>query len=92
LDEKLVVSYHSPQREAVSDALNDSEGFWSGYYINPYVLGYNTSSVKEEEIPKRYDEMLDPRWKGNRIAIDREAHTPLRALAVRLFRKIFGSR
>jgi ABC-type Fe3+ transport system substrate-binding protein len=81
LDEKLVVSYHSPQREAVSDALNDSEGFWSGYYINPYVLGYSTTLVNEEEIPKSYDELLDQRWKGNRIAIDSTAHGLLRGLA-----------
>lgn len=81
LDEKLVVSYPSPQREAVSDALNDSEGFWSGYYINPYVLGYSTTLVKEEEIPKSYDELLDPRWKGNRIAIESAAHGLLWGLA-----------
>jgi ABC-type Fe3+ transport system substrate-binding protein len=77
----LIAPYHSPQREAVSDALNDSEGYWSGYYINPYVLGYNTTSVKEDEIPKKYDELLDSRWKGNRIAIDSQAHGLLRALA-----------
>ena len=81
LEAHLIAPYHSPQRIAVSDALNDSEGYWSGYYINPYVLGYNTTSVKEDEIPRKYSELLDPRWKGNRIAIDREAHGLLRALA-----------
>jgi len=81
LEASLIAPYHSPQRAAVSDALNDSQGYWSGYYINPYVLGYNTSSVKEDEIPKTYDELLDPRWKGNRIAIDSKAHGILRALA-----------
>ena len=80
LEANLVVSYYSPQREAVSDALNDSEGYWSGYYINPYVLGYSTTLVKEEEIPKSYDELLEPRWKGNRIAIDSTAHGLLRGL------------
>jgi ABC-type Fe3+ transport system substrate-binding protein len=81
LEAHLIAPYHSPQRAAVSDALNDSEGYWSGYYINPYVLGYNTTSVKEDEIPKTYDDLLDPRWKGNRIAIDIKAHGLLRALA-----------
>lgn len=80
LEEKLIVSYHSPQREAVSDALNDSKGYWSGYYINPYVLGYNTTSVREGKIPKKYEDLLDPRWKGNQIAIDQEAHGLLRGL------------
>jgi ABC-type Fe3+ transport system substrate-binding protein len=81
LEANLIVPYHSPQRAGVSDALSDSEGYWSGYYINPYVLGYNTTLVREDEIPKKYDELLDPRWKGNRIAIDSEAHGLLRALA-----------
>lgn len=81
LEANLIVSYHSPQREAVSGALNDSEGYWSAYYINPYVLGYSTTLVKEEEIPKSYDELLEPRWKGNRIAIDSTAHGLLRGLA-----------
>ena len=81
MEANLIVSYHSPQREAVSDALNDSAGYWSGYYINPYVLGYSTTLVNEEEIPKSYDELLEPRWKGNRIAIDSTAHGLLRGLA-----------
>jgi iron(III) transport system substrate-binding protein len=81
LEANLIVSYHSPQREAISDALNDSEGYWSGYYINPYVLGYNTTLVNQETIPKSYDGLLEPRWKGNRIAIDSTAHGLLRGLA-----------
>ncbi len=80
-EENLVASYHSPQRRAVTDALIDSNGYWSGFYINPYVLGYNTNFVTKEEIPKSYDELLDPRWKGRRIAIDRTAHGLLRGLA-----------
>jgi iron(III) transport system substrate-binding protein len=80
LEANLIAPYRSPQREAVSDALNDSMGYWSGYYINPYVLGYNTASVKEEEIPRKYGALLDPRWKHNRIAIDGQAHGLLRAL------------
>jgi len=82
MEANLVASYHSPQREAVSEALNDSEGYWSGYYINPYVLSYSTTLVKEAEIPKSYDELLEPRWKGNRIAIDSTAHGLLRGLTL----------
>jgi iron(III) transport system substrate-binding protein len=81
LEANLVLAYPSPQREAVSDALNDTAGYWSGYYINPYVLGYNTTLVKEEEIPKSYDALLESRWRGNRIAIDSTAHGLLRGLA-----------
>jgi len=80
-EENLVASYHSPQRGGLTEALMDSEGYWSGYFINPYVLGYSTHLVKDKEIPKSYDELLDPRWKGRRIAIDSTAHGLLRGLA-----------
>jgi iron(III) transport system substrate-binding protein len=81
LEANLVGAYHSPQREGVSGALNDSAGFWSGYYINPYVLGYSTTLVNEGNIPRSYGDLLEPRWKGNRIAIDSTAHGLLRGLA-----------
>ena len=81
IDEKLLASYRSPQRVAITDALAHSEGYWSAYYINPLVLGYSTTSVKEEDVPKSYEDLLDPRWKGNRIAIDSTAHGLLRGLA-----------
>jgi ABC-type Fe3+ transport system substrate-binding protein len=38
--------------------------------------------VKEAEIPRTYDELLEPRWKGNRIAIDSTAHGLLRGLTL----------
>ena len=81
LEANLIASYDSPHREAISDPLNDRRGFWSGYYINPYVLGYNTALVKEDAIPKSYEDLLEPRWKDNRIAIDSTAHGLLRGLA-----------
>ncbi len=74
LDDKLIVSYHSPQRKAVSRALNDSEGYWTGYYINPIVLGYSTALIKEGEIPRSFESLLAPRWKDSRIAIDSTAY------------------
>jgi iron(III) transport system substrate-binding protein len=40
LEANLVLSYHSPERKALSEALKDSEGYWSGYAVNLYVLAY----------------------------------------------------
>jgi iron(III) transport system substrate-binding protein len=80
-DEKLLAAYHSPQRDGVSEALIDNQGYWSGYYINAYVLGYSTARLKGDEIPKSYDQLVDPRWRGSRIAIDSTAHGLLRGLA-----------
>jgi len=74
VNDRLVVSYHSPQRNAVSGPFTDSEGYWAGYYINPIVLGYSTAVIKEEEIPRSFESLIESRWKDRRIAIDSTAY------------------
>jgi iron(III) transport system substrate-binding protein len=59
--------YQSPQRQYFSSAHKDKEGYFIPTYIVPVVLGYNTNMVKRNEAPKRYEDLLEPRWKGNMI-------------------------
>lgn len=42
---------------------------WVGTYTLAFVQAYNTKAVKREELPKRYQDLLDPRWKG-RLGIE----------------------
>ncbi|TMG76920.1 MAG: extracellular solute-binding protein [Betaproteobacteria bacterium] len=37
---------------------------WAPQFINVFVQAYNTRAVKKEELPKRWDDLLDPRWRG----------------------------
>jgi iron(III) transport system substrate-binding protein len=37
---------------------------WLGTRFNIFSASYNTHLVRQEEIPKRYDDLLDRRWKG----------------------------
>jgi iron(III) transport system substrate-binding protein len=74
----LIASYRSPEGHAVSATFNDENGFWSGYYVNSYMLGYNSNTVRKDEVPTTYDALLTDRWRGKRIAIDRNAHGLLR--------------
>jgi iron(III) transport system substrate-binding protein len=71
---KLVASYVSPETKMIDSPLVDKEGFWSAYYVNSYVLGWNTKLVKREDVPKTYDALLNPRWKGGQISLDTEAY------------------
>jgi iron(III) transport system substrate-binding protein len=59
--------YHSPQREFFSTLHKDKEGYFTPTYINPVVLGYNTKLLKRAEVPRSYQELLDPKWKGQLI-------------------------
>lgn len=59
--------YPSPQREFFSALHKDKEAYFTPTYINPVVLGYNTKLVKRNEAPRSYQELLDPKWKGQLI-------------------------
>ena len=77
---KLITSYRSPESKFVDRDMVDDEGYWTAYYVNPYVLGYNTKMVKKDEVPKTYEELLEPKWKGKKISIDDSAYGLLAGL------------
>jgi iron(III) transport system substrate-binding protein len=77
---KLITSYRSPESKFVDRDMVDDEGYWTAYYVNPYVLGYNTKMVKKDEVPKPYEELLEPKWKGKKISIDDSAYGLLAGL------------
>ena len=70
----LIIPYHSPERGMFSDDLKDREGYWTSTYALPTVLGYNTKQVGKEEVPRTYNELLNPKWKGGKISIDNEGY------------------
>lgn len=59
-----VVPYLSPERKGVMKAFKDQAGYWSGVYFNLEVIGYNTGLVSQEELPKKWEDLLDPKWRG----------------------------
>jgi iron(III) transport system substrate-binding protein len=73
MERKLLASYHSPEAKDIDQDLVDPQGFWTAYYVNPYTLGYNTNLVKKADVPKTYQDLLAPKWKGKKISIDDEA-------------------
>jgi iron(III) transport system substrate-binding protein len=77
---KFLASYRSPEAKKIPSDLKDKKGYWTGYYVNPYALGYNTGLVKKGDVPKTYQDLLDPKWKGGKISIDNEAYGLLHGL------------
>jgi len=37
---------------------------WAPQFINVFVQAYNTKAVKRRDLPKRWSDLLEPRWKG----------------------------
>jgi iron(III) transport system substrate-binding protein len=42
----------------------DPAGRWADMYSNLRLVAYNTKLVPKDKIPKRYEDLLDPGWKG----------------------------
>ncbi len=69
--EKLLQQVKSPY---LSDLIPQSimpHKEWVGTRLNMFVQIYNTNLVKKEELPKTYQDLLNPRWKG-RLGIEAE--------------------
>ena len=67
----LLAKYDSPERRYYPDNLKDKEGYWTAYFLNLNTPGYNTRLVSGNELPRTYEEMLHPRWKG-KLSMDTE--------------------
>ncbi|MGH7847983.1 MAG: ABC transporter substrate-binding protein [Candidatus Binatia bacterium] len=70
-DMGYLVPYSSPEREKVAVSLRDKPGYWTGVYWNLEVLGYNTKLVPAGQVPAKWEDLLEPRWKGQ-IGLEEE--------------------
>ena len=70
-DMGYLAPYSSPEREKIRPALRDRQGYWTGVLWNLGVLGYNTKLVSPGAVPKKWEDFLQPRWKGQ-IALEAE--------------------
>jgi iron(III) transport system substrate-binding protein len=80
MDMGLLAPYMSPERKMVADDLKDRKGFWTSVYVNSVVLGYNTNLLKGQVVPRSYNDLLQPRWKGRKISVDDTYATFLQGL------------
>jgi len=59
-----ILARYAPQANSLYPKQFKEEGYWTTVYYNAYVTGYNNKLVPAENLPKTYDDLLDPIWKG----------------------------
>ena len=79
IEKKMLAKYRSPMVPFVRKGFVDADGYWPGVYAIGYTIIYNNKRVSQKEAPKRYEDLLQPRWKNNLI-MDGEAHDLLAGL------------
>ena len=64
----ILAKYLSPE-EAFYPKEYKEQGYWTAYQLSLVVVGYNTKMVARQQLPKTYEDLLNPFWKG-KIMLD----------------------
>jgi iron(III) transport system substrate-binding protein len=67
--EKVFADFHSPHLGDIPASAIPSHRQWIPDRVNFFVVAFNTTKVKRDEIPRSYAAFVDPKWKG-RIGIE----------------------
>jgi iron(III) transport system substrate-binding protein len=62
--EKLLQAVKSPYLADLIPAAIPAHGEWVGDRLQVFTGAYNTSVVKKADLPKSYEDLTDPKWKG----------------------------
>jgi iron(III) transport system substrate-binding protein len=69
--EKLLRRIDSPVYDDLRPKMAPAHHEYAVSTMDVFVQAYNTQKVKREELPKTYQDLLDPRWKG-RLGVEAE--------------------
>jgi iron(III) transport system substrate-binding protein len=72
VDRGLMAKYFSPMRESLREGFADKEGLWTVQHATLLFAAYNKKLVKADEVPRSWEDFLDPKWKG-KLSLDTEA-------------------
>ena len=62
--EKILKPVDSPVHADLAPGSVPKHREWAATILSVWVQAYNTTLVKKEDLPKTYQDLLDPRWKG----------------------------
>jgi ABC-type Fe3+ transport system substrate-binding protein len=65
----VIEAYRSPEAANLVPDLVDARGFLTPRIVNSYGITINTSAIKPQDEPKSWKDLLDPKWKGKKIAM-----------------------
>ncbi len=71
--EKLLQAMTTPVAGMLMDKAVMAHKSWIGTRMNIITAAYNTKLVKREDLPARYEDLLDAKWKG-KLGIEADDH------------------
>jgi iron(III) transport system substrate-binding protein len=85
VEANIAQPYYSPAVAGFAESYRNRAGLWAPTRLSYYGVAYNTKMVPPDRVPKSYDDLLDPRWKGKMAwRIGSSTGTPLFLTNLRL--------
>ena len=79
-DDGLLEPFEPSWAGQVPTYRKDADHRWLGIYLTPEVIVYNSEVVSQDEAPEEWDDVLDPRWRGQVLIRDPLASGTMRAI------------
>jgi hypothetical protein len=73
-EKNLLAPYRSRHQASYAKGFYDPEGYWTDTYDLYVTIAYNTRMVPKNAVPKRWEDLLDPRWRDEKICLDLRRH------------------
>lgn len=78
--EGLLEPYTPSWADGLEPEMKAPDGLWHATYITPEVIAYNTEAVRGDDIPRDWDDLLDPRWNQKVLIRDPLASGTMRTI------------
>jgi iron(III) transport system substrate-binding protein len=62
--EKILAPVNSPVQKDLLPGSVPAHKEWAATILSVWVQAYNTQAVKKSDLPRTYQDLLDPKWKG----------------------------
>jgi iron(III) transport system substrate-binding protein len=69
--EQILQLVKSPYHADLIAPAIQPHGEWTGTRLNVFVQAYNTKLIKKEDLPKTWEDLTNPKWKG-KLGIEQE--------------------
>ncbi len=64
IEANLVQPFFTPEITSVPENLRDPRQLWAPTRLSYFSIAYNTRLVPPDRVPKTFEDLLDPQWKG----------------------------
>ena len=64
----IVQPFYTPELARYAKERYDPNGAWAATRVSYFGPAYNTKLVRAADVPKTYQDLLDPKWKGQALA------------------------